>query len=234
MKFFSVLLITLLFISSASAISLPEGYVVPKETLSPDGNYGVLVPIFNIVDDREAHNSLVEMKAGKVITKINASPGFDRRLNHNERVPPWWSKNESLVLWKVDGKWCPDALVLIQLKNGAQAWQLNVLTAFQQKILDYTKKAASSEKYEAAKKSNAGCGSAYPEGFTIDVEPVIPSTNLPSSSSERSPLTLPLKIHVTLTTNPKQIPDAPNLNAEMDGVVKEGGIIEVREFKLLP
>lgn len=232
MKIFSSLLSLLagsLLIANAFATSLPEGYIIPKETLSPTGSYGFMVPVFDIHSDgmSNLHDSLVATKTGKIITEINASPGFDRCLNHIKIATPWWSKDESLVLWKVDGKWFPWALVLIHFKNRAQLWQLNLLTAFQKEILARTK-AAAPEKYETLYQSNAGNGSAYPEGFTVDVEPVV------ESDSDKQPwLKLPLKIHVTLTSNPKQLENVPILNSEMDGVVKQGGIIEIKNFKLL-
>lgn len=236
MKSFWVLLSIAFFFSNASAISLPEGYVVPKKTVSPTGRYGFMVPVFIILGGKKnIHDALVSMKSGKVIAQVEAFPGFNRPINYLEVTAPWWSQDESLVLWEVNGKWSPSALILIKFKNNTQVWQLNVLTAFQQKMLAYTEKAVSSEKYEAAKKVNAGCGSAYPEGFTIDVEPIkTGSKNSSLKQDIRSPLKLPLNVHVTLTSNPKQIPNVPNIHTEMDGIVKEGGIIEVRQFKLLP
>ena len=44
---------------------------------------------------------------------------------------------------------------------------------------------------------------------------------------------MPLEIHITLTSNPKHLEKFPNLNAELDGIVKENGTIEVKKFKLL-
>lgn len=236
MKKIFILLSTSLFLSSASAISLPKGYIVPKETVSPSGRYGFMVPVLSILAEKEhVSNALVSMKNGKVITTVEAFPGFDRSVNYIKVAVPWWSQDESLVLWRVDGKWAPSALVLIKLKNEVQLWQLNVLTTFEQRILASTKKAVSPKKYEAVKKFQAGCGSAYPEGFTINVEPVMTEAQDASLKQELCPpLQLPLSIHVTLTSNPKKIPRAPNINAEMDGVIKEGGIVEVSHFKLLP
>ena len=92
-------------------------------------------------------------------------------INYINIATPWWADNESLVLWKVNGKWAPTALVLIKLKDNKQSWQLNLLKSFQKEILSYTKKAAP-EKYEEARQANLGNGTAYPDGFTVDVEPI--------------------------------------------------------------
>lgn len=217
--------INLLLLSNATATSLPDGYIISKETVSPSHRYGFMVPVFDTLYNNDTvYNALVNRKTGQVITKVNADTAFDHRLNHTGLVPPWWSEDESLVLWKVTGKGAPSALVLIKLQNGTQAWQLNLLTAFQKEILSRTR-AAAPEKYEAAKKSHIGNGAAYPDGFTVDVEPNIKSD---------AKLKLPLEIHVSLTSNPKQIEDIPNLDAEMNGVVKEDGSIEIKQFQLLP
>lgn len=226
--FFTYCLASLLLIGTALTTPLPDGYIVPKETVSPSHRYGFMVPIFSILSDaNDVHNALVDLKTGRVVAEIDAPPGFDHRLNHVKILPPWWSKDESLVLWTVAGKWCPTALVLIHFRNGVQVWQLNLLTTFQKEILISTK-AVAPEKYEEAKQENAGSGTNHPEGFTIDVKPMIKSV----ASNKRPPLQLPLKIHVTLTSNPKQLDCIPDLDATMTGVVKKDGSIEVKQFSV--
>ena len=213
-------------VPTTKVIALPAGYIIPKETLSPSQRYGFIVPVFDatVKDTSQFQNALIDTKTDQIITKVDAPVGFDRPLNYVSVERPLWSKDESFVLWKVNGKWCPTALVLIKLEGNKQRWQLNLLTAFQEKTLSYTKKAAP-EKYETAKKATIGKGSSYPDGFTIDVVPV--------QSKNDAVLKLPLEIHVTLTSNPKNLENFPNLNAELDGIVKENGTIEVKKFKLL-
>jgi len=228
--FSSSIVASVLLLSSMVPMPLTrKGYIVPKETLSPSHQYGFLVPLFDSQDiQKNAHNSLVTMRTGKVITAVNAPPVFDRPLNHIALIPPCWSTDSSLVLWMVQGKWAPEAVVLIKLKKDAQVWQFNVLTAFQKEILIRTKIAAP-EQYEAAKQANAGAGNAFPDGFLITVEPVNKR-----DTKRKLPLQVPLPIHVTLTSNPKKIEGIPNLNAELEGVVKEGGIFEVKSYHLQP
>ena len=220
----SVVCLFLLTITKATA--LPAGYIIPKETLSPNHRYAFMVPVFDstVTDSSQFQNALIDAKTDQIITKVDAPAGFDRPLNYVSVEQPLWSKDESLVLWKVNDKWCPTALVLIKLKNNKQLWQLNLLTVFQEKILSYTKKAVP-KKYEVAKKANIGNGSSYPEGFTVDVEPV--------ENGKNGLLELPIKIHITLSSNPKLIKDKPNLNSEMDAIVKNDGTIEVKKFKIL-
>lgn len=65
-------------------------------------------------------------------------------------------------------------------------------------------------------KANKGSGSAYPDGFTVNVE---------STLDGKKP-TLPFPVLVTLTSNPKGIEDYPKgaeLNAEMKAIVDVDG-----------
>lgn len=197
--------------------NIPKGYIVPDSTISPDHRYGVTVPLIAENDESaKVKNSLVELKTGRVLAVIRAETGWDH-MNHGG-VDPKWSKDGSLLLWMVDGKWCPRALVLLKLADGKVLWQTDILSAGQQAILVRTKKAAA-EKYAAAKKANADNGSAYPDGFTVDVEAA-------------DPLSLPLHIQVTLTSNPKELPDLPNLDSHLEGVVDSDGKFIVKSFHL--
>lgn len=110
-------------------------------------------------------------------------------------------------------------MVLLKLENG-KVTQYNLLELAQKAILAETKKAAPA-KYETAKKANAGNGSAYPDGFSIDVEAIVP-------------ITLPLHLRIALTSNPKGIETLPTLESSMNAVLTEEGQLEIRRFKLGP
>jgi hypothetical protein len=216
--------------ASASVLPPPAGYTVPDVTLSPSHRYGFTVGVTLVLRDPDKfQNTLVDMRSGKAITAVNAWPAFDN-MNHGEVCPPWWSADESAVLWYVSSKWCPWAMVLIKLKNGNQAWQLDVLTAFQKEILARTK-AANPVKYQRVEKWLGGTYGAYPDGFTVDPEPDQAGV---LGDDKAALLKFPLKIHTTLTSNPKQMDDVPNLDSEMDGVVNEDGTITITHFKILP
>jgi hypothetical protein len=201
-------------------------YITPPFTFSPDQQYGVMIPVFQIEaaqepDDRM--NKVVELHTGHIVAVIHAEPGYDRALNFHETAPPRWSGDSSLLLCKVNGKLFPDALVLLKLEAGKEKWQLDLLKTAQEAILQRTRK-ATPEKYMAAKNANAGNGSAYPEGFTVDV-----TTEGENSKS----VSLPLRVHIDLTANPKQIEDFPaNLESYLDAVVTEDGKFIVKAFKL--
>lgn len=195
-------------------------FLIPDHTLSPDGRYGVTVPVFDLTLDDETGitNNLVEVGTGRVLTTIRAETGYDRALNHRAIKPSRWSADGALLLWEVDGKWSPNAFVLLKLEDGKVVWQRDLLRLAEQAILERTRK-ASPEKYAAAKKDNAGNGSAYPEGFTIDVE-------------ARGPVSFPLRIRAILTSDPKGISAPPLLESFLDAVVDQQGKFKVRDFAL--
>ncbi len=163
------------------------------------------------------------MQTDHVVAVIHCDPGYNYALNFHEIAPPRWSEDSSLLLWKVNGKWFPDALVLVKLQNGNEKWQLDLLKTAQQAILERTGKAAP-QKYKAAKDANDGNGAAYPDGFTVDVT---------TDGENSKTVSLPLSVHVDLTANPRQIENFPaNLDSYLDAIVTGDGRFVVRNFQL--
>jgi hypothetical protein len=180
-RFAQLITIGLLTSVTAAAQNFPKGFVVPECTVSPDGRYGVTVPILDQHEDSEnPKNSVIELKTGRTIAVIQTKFTGWNRQNHGGVFPCRWSNDGSLLLWEVDGKWFSDALVLLKFKNGILEWQTDILRAAQTTMLSRTKRAAPKQ-YVLAKKANAGSGSAYPEGFTIAV-------------AAADPISLPLNI----------------------------------------
>lgn len=201
----------------AAAQIVPTGYKIPDITLSPNHRYGVTVPG---LDTPNPHNSLIEIKTGRVLAVIQADTGYER-ANHMELLPSRWTKDNSFLLWEVDGKWCDTALVLLKLENGKVEWQRNLLKIGQQAILARTKQAAP-RKYRAVKEQNKGDDS---DGFTVDVA---------VEGKKGEPLSLPLAIHVFLTSNEKGIEDPKfiNLDARLDASMNSEGKFTVTKFHL--
>ncbi len=62
----------------------PEGFGVEKSSVSPDGRYGVLVPLdFDHFDENEHENKLVEIKTGRSLAVIDGGTGKAGFLNHS-------------------------------------------------------------------------------------------------------------------------------------------------------
>jgi hypothetical protein len=204
----------------------PKNFGVAKSSVSPDGRYGVLAPADweNYEEDGKPQNRLVEMKTGTVLSTIQAETGLVH-MNHGGILPARWSPDGAYLLWTVDGKWTPRAIVLLKIENGQVKWQRDLLGLNQKEILARTRKAAPG-KYAAGKKANQGNGGHYPDGFTINV-----SVN----GEDDKPLQLPLSIHVQLESDPKAIEDFPkkaNITSEMLSTIGADGKLTVTEFHL--
>jgi hypothetical protein len=216
-----------------------------EDTRSPAGKYGITVPVFHFEDEPkkpdgnaadEEVNKVVNLKTGRVIAVIEQDePGYDRTLNHHGIGEARWSSDSSLLLWEVGGKWFDHSLVLMKIEDDKAKWQLDLMKAGQQAILERTKKDSPKE-YAAFRKSVTDAEaayqtkypgervrSAYPEGFTIYVR---------RADNESKPLTLPLKIHVDLTSNPKGDEGEVEVDSYLDAVVTKDGKFTVTDFKL--
>jgi hypothetical protein len=208
---------------SALAANPNVDYVTPSFTFSPDGRYGVMIPVWHdegAQQPDERMNKVVDLQTNRVVTVIHADPGYNRALNFHETASPHWSADSSVLLWKVNGKWFPDALVLLKLKDDKERWQLDLMKASQRAILARTR-AASPQPYSAAKRANSGNGSAYPEGFTVNV------------TTDEDKLAFPHHVLVDLTANPKGIEDFPaNLDSHLDAIVTPEGEYVVTKFRL--
>ena len=212
-------LLALLMFAVLAIGAPPPGFTIPKNTLSPDKRFGILVPDEKSYDAGEK-NKLVEVSTGRVLAVIEGEPGMEQ-MNHGGVAPTRWSKDGSLLLWHVEGKWFPRALVLIKLDGDKVQWQLDLLKAGQQEILARTREAAPKQ-YAAAKKRNAGSGSDLPDGFVI---------NVATDGEEGSPVSLPLQANVDLTSNPKAMPGEA-LNSTLEGEVGKDGEFKVLNFNL--
>ncbi len=207
----------------ATAATLNTDYITPPFTFSPDHEYGVMIPVFHIEaaqEPDERKNKVVDLRTNRVVAVIHGEPGYDQRLNFHETVPPLWSADSSVLLWKVNGKWIPDALVLLKLKEDKEQWQLDLMRASQRAILARTKE-ASPQRYAAAKQANAGNGSAYPEGFTVNV------------TTDEDKIAFPYHVLVDLIADPKGPDDSPaNLQSHLDAIVAPDGKYIVKKFAL--
>jgi len=192
-------------------------FTIPDDTLSPDGRYGVAVPTMDDEDKiSDPRNKLVEISTKRIIATIENEPGWDQQ-NHGGALPARWSEDSSLLLWEVDGKWFPRAVALLKFNNEV-AWQLDILKAGQEAILAATRKAASKQ-YARIKADHKKWGSAYPEGFSVDVYTT-------------EPISLPLTLHIDLTSDPKGASEEKPLESHMTATVDKDGKFTVISFGL--
>ena len=238
---------------------LASGFSVPNFTLSPDRRYGVTLPDLNHYiwptrNDFIPQNSLVEVASGKVLSPITAFPAYvngrSARMNRGGADAVRWSNDNSLLLWEVEGRWSPSALVLIKLKDNSAAWQMDLLALAQQTILQRTRSEApilyNSVKARAENATRSAppqssdsygvASSAYPDGFVVNVrtegERETQDKGDPNPNSKSDPISLPLRVHAELFSNPKSIVGVPELNSQLDAVVSADGQFAVTKFEL--
>ena len=87
-----------------------------------------------------------------------------------------------------------------------------------------------------AKKENKGNGTAFPDGFTVNVRVEGDQERGGATENvEGKPISLPLKVHAELTSNPKEMEDWPKeaqLDSELDGVITPERQLNVTRFRL--
>ncbi len=200
----------------SAAPPIPKGFEVPADSISPDQRLGVTVPILSEAPE-EARNSLIDLQTGMLLATIQGEPGWNRQ-NHGGVLPARWAKDSSLLVWTVDGKWFPDALVVLKVRERAVLWQVNLLKTVQDEMLARTK-LAQPKAYAAIVAGHKGWGSAYPEGFSIDVD-------------LDGEIAFPLHFHGALTSDPKGADDLPKLESKLDGTIDEKGKVTVSRFAM--
>jgi hypothetical protein len=211
------------FASVARADPSPSSLIPPASTLSPDRRYGVTVPAsFTDPDALSEENDIIDMKTKRVLGAINTDDTAFSRMNHSDLLPAWWSTDNTYVLWQVEGKWGMETQMLIHLQGGEIQWELDVIKVLQRQILTRTE-AADPKKFLAAKKSNWGSGSAYPEKFVFDSQP---------DEMNKGSLTFPIHFRVYLTSNCKGSDDVPNIDSEMEATLNRDGDITVTRFRM--
>jgi hypothetical protein len=201
--------------------TVPAGYTIPAETLSPDGRYGVTVPKMESYDIlTDARNEVVQAATGRVLGAIQGNATFEG-MNQTEIYPARWSADDSMLLWQVDGKWGFNTEIIIKLDRGAIKWQVDLLKLLQQEILKRTRAAVPTQ-YAAVRANSAGFGSWFKEGFAIDCVLI----------NDGKTLKFPLLARVFLTSNTKGAEGVTDVDSRMTAEVKQDGTIEVRNFHL--
>ena len=207
---------------SATGQSVPAGYSVPTDTLSPDHRFGVTVPKHEYPQELDnPENNVINIQTGIVIgTILQEFPAFDR-TSHGELYPCWWKANDSQMLWQVEGKWGKRAVVLITLKDKKTIVQIDLLKKMQDAILVSTMRSIPGP-FQEAEKENQRNGQAYPDGFTVDAV----------LNSNGGPMSFPLRFQVFLTADPKANVDHVQFQSRMQVTFSRSGDLTVEAFHI--
>jgi|GEM_PF-1935855 len=211
--------------SGANGQTLPKGWFIPDNTLSPDHKYGVTA--FDNTDNDApdgAKSQIIEVKTGHLLGAVQADLAM-KNMNHDEIVPTRWTEDDSTLLWQVDGKWGFSDIVLITLGNGKIQSQVDLLDLLQKEILKRTREATPNN-YAKIKATSGDFGSWYKDGFAIDC--VLDQ----KGDGTDGPLKFPLIYHVFLTSNTKGMDDIINVNSRMIASVSKDGTVQVDNFHM--
>ena len=201
---------------------LPEHYEVLPASTSPDGKLAVigvdLDGLPGTTDPDALPCQIVDVATGTLLGAI-AAPPFYRHENHATAAYRW-SRDGSLLLWFVQGKWGSFAVDVVTVANGAIATQVDVREQAVAHILA-TLQRAQPDMYAVAKHEGAGDGSWFRDGFAIDVKPSAASLNdavyepwlddpvPPPSRAATAAVSLPMTFAIDVTSNPKESNDFP-------------------------
>jgi hypothetical protein len=91
-------------------------YVLPKDTVSPNGKYGLIFPDREL-SDNPGRDFVVALDPPQILTLLETDqPDFEGRNHGGYSVE--WSDDSSVALVTLDGKWGPHDFVLLELQNG--------------------------------------------------------------------------------------------------------------------
>jgi len=93
------------------------GYELPKSMLSPDGKFGVIFPKLFRFGDSPDENFLVAVQAHEIIGIIEDGDPYFRGKNHGA-LSAYWAPDSSAILAINEGKWSPESMVLVELRDG--------------------------------------------------------------------------------------------------------------------
>ena len=93
-------------------------YVLPKDTVSPNGKYGLILPDRKLGQGENSfYNFLVSLDPAQILARLDTdSPDFEGRSNGGYEVA--WSKDSSVALITLESKWGPGEFFLIEFQDG--------------------------------------------------------------------------------------------------------------------
>jgi len=94
-------------------------FVFPKDTLSPNGKYGVIFPDRTLgeMENDSLHNFVVSLDPSQILAELDTeSPEFEGKSHGGYEVE--WSEDSSVALITLEAKWGPGEFFLIELQDG--------------------------------------------------------------------------------------------------------------------
>ena len=105
---------------TAAAVNWPDGYVVYENTASPDGRYGVLVPMMEAWEQDESlseANYLADIKNHRVLGKIDKVDYFEHQNHRGLEV--FWAPHSSVCVVENDGRYGADSISVLEINDSS-------------------------------------------------------------------------------------------------------------------
>ena len=104
-----------------SAEGLPENYAknyfIAKSTMSPDKKFAVIYPTLDFSESKEAKDFLVALEPFRVLGALpTENPYFEHRSHGG--LTAQWSKDASVALIKLESKWGPGDVFVVEMSDG--------------------------------------------------------------------------------------------------------------------
>ena len=186
-----------------SAEGLPENYaknyLVARYTMSPDKKFAVIYPTLDFSESKDAKDFLVALEPFSVLAALPTDDPYFQNKNHGG-ISAQWSEDDSVALIKLESKWGPGDVFVVELAGGKVKRTTNVLQKLTQLLLP---------KFRAAMPKKK----AYNDNYQFVFEP----------GDDYEPCTLggnkTVELNLSATNDPKSISDHPwrtRIRAEWD------------------
>jgi hypothetical protein len=113
-----------------SAAGLPEdyakNYLVARNTMSPDKKFAIIYPTLNFSDNKEAKDCLVALEPFRILKALPAVEPYFQNKSHGG-ISAQWSEDNSVALIKLESKWGPGDVFVVELADGKVKRTTNVL-----------------------------------------------------------------------------------------------------------
>jgi hypothetical protein len=186
-----------------SAEGLPESYaknyLVAQYTISPDKKFAVIYPTLDFSESKEAKDFLVALDPFSLLAALPTDDPYFQNKSHGG-ISAQWSKDDSVALIKLESKWGPGDVFVVELAGGKVKRITNILQKLTQLLLPKFRAAMPKQK-------------AYNDNYQFIFEP----------GDDYEPCTLgggkTVELNLSATNDPKSISDHPwrvRVKAEWD------------------
>ncbi|MEA2831440.1 MAG: hypothetical protein QOF22_2188 [Bradyrhizobium sp.] len=121
-----------------SAEGLPEqyakNYLVARSTQSRDKNFAVIYPTLEFSESKDAKDLLVALKPFSVLAPLPTDDPYFQNKNHGG-ISAQWSEDNNVALVKLESKWGPGDVFVVELAGGQVKRITNVLQNLTQLLL---------------------------------------------------------------------------------------------------